>query len=615
MSETITPTIVEQEQPALDHHARVRATLGKLSLDQAPDIIASFHEADTHTLGRRADMPDKINSIVSKTNEYGRQSPEIIAQGVSVEEALYNTWLGMRELETVKTKPLMRMEIGRGADVDFTKLEHYAPKVAPDIEAYTVPEHIAPYLEGNTKGRHTYDKTTAIEGWDKQILGQVERFTQTERGAELIKDLKIKSLATLTPEQAVKFTLSMVHDLSKYTYDENGEPNGDREDELTTMELLEEGFSRKDDPNWSGNGVCRNIASNVKAIFESLKLNQTEVSMLHNTYVGYTGSNESFRIGERENAGTSSELGKPGHAWNTISTIDTTGSASITIIDVTWSLQKTPQEALEHMDYTQMRMTGMARELFDKSDDKTKSFPELNEYYKIFMHDSMRKYHTFDERAKIKGFATTEYLRAAEKLFSEVKDRRWLEQEVPPVPSEVVSGAAHLRDNLAKSELETLFKLDKAGAIDTFDGILSLYVSGTENIANTAMQNKARSLAVADNELQQNIFDKLSREKIHEFAEASPDFRIRTREFAPDTLPTFDPETNPADMEELVELAGRNRLNAGRSLKGIETAVTRGLLEVTNGNRELVTQATQSHDLYDLVKNYKQITEQLSVVT
>lgn len=334
-----------EQGPQVDHEL-VRSALGQLSLDHAADLIASFHGGEAQYFGRPLDQPDRINYIVSKTDEHGKRTNEVIVQSGSAEEALYDTFMGMRKLETVKTKPLMRMEISKGVDVDFTSLEHYAPKVAPSAEAYPVPDHLKDLIEGNERGRHTYDRTVEIEGWDKAVFSQVERFTKTERGTELVKDLKIRSLQTLTPEQAVKLTLSMVHDLSKYKYDENGEPDGSREDEMTTMELLSEGFSRKDNPYWTGNGVCRNIASNVKAVFESLKMNQTNVNMLYNTYVGYTGSDEDFRIKKRQNRGDTGDLfnKEPGHAWNTFTTIDAKGDASVSIVDVTWSLSKSPEK-------------------------------------------------------------------------------------------------------------------------------------------------------------------------------------------------------------------------------------------------------------------------------
>lgn len=605
------------EQDHQVDHEHVRSALGALSLDHAANLVASFHGADEHRLGRRADMPGKINSIVSTTNEHGQSSNEIIAQGESVEEALYETFLGMRKLETVKAKPLMRMEIQAGMDVDFTTLEHYAPKVAPTAEAYPVPEHLNDLLEGNTLGRSTYDKTTEIEGWGKQIFSQVERFTQTERGKELASDLKIQSLQTLTPEQAVKITLSMVHDLSKYLYDEKGQPDLEAArvaDQKTVMELLEDGFAHKDDPNWQGNGVCRNIASNVRAVFESLKMNQTNVNMLHNTYVGYTGSNEDFRVQKRHSVGDAEKTsfgGEPGHAWNTITTVDAKGDASVTIVDVTWSLSKSPEEAISSMDYTLTRSARKARELFETSADKTKSFHDLNNYYKAYLSEGFRKHRQTAQFESMIQFTMKEYLSAARTVMSEAPPE-WVANAMPNSPGYIQGAADRLGDNLSKGEFETLFKLSEVGALTNFDAIFNSYVRGGKNDTIDA-GTRAQSLAFpAQPELSRAIFEALDEARIKQYAERWPEFKILARQYSPDSLPPFDPDNNFDDQKELAELARQNRLNvASGNPRMVAGAVNRGLLNAAGGDQEAVARATEGRDLYVLVRDYQQIRESL----
>ena len=618
MTETLSRHRAEQEQHQVDHE-HVRSALGALSLDHAANLIASFHGGESHYFGRPLDQPNKINSIVSKTNEEGKHSNEVIAQGESVEEALYETFLGMRQLETVKTKPLMRMEIQKGVDVDFTTLEHYAPKVAPTAEAYPVPDHLKDLIEGNTSGRHTYDKTIEVEGWDKAIFSQVERFAQSERGTELIKDLKIQSLQTLTPEQAVKLTLSMVHDLSKYSYDETGDADLEaaREaDGKTTMALLSEGFSRKDNPYWTGNGVCRNIASNVKAVFESLKVNQTDVNMLHNTYVGYTGSDEDFRIKKRQNRGDTEYLTKdePGHAWNTFTTVDAKGDASVTIVDVTWSLSKSPEEAMDNMDYTLTRSARKARELFEVSADKARSFYDLNDYYKDFLRAGFQKHRQSAQFESMIQFAMSEYLKAAHTAITEA-DPEWVETGIPTAPGYIQGAAYRLGDNLEKGEFETLYQLSEAGAITNFDGIASSYIKGGKNEKFGSPTFRAEALAFpSQDELSKSIFEQLDDETIKAYADASLKFRVLARQYSPDSLPPFDPEKNFSDQKELAELASMNRINllGGTNPRTIANATERGLLKAAGGNQELVDQVKRGRDLYTLVKDYPQMIEELS---
>lgn len=614
MSETL-PRSTELEHSPSDHEY-ARSVLGAISIDQAVNLITTFHGANEHYFGRPLDSQDKVHSIVTKGREDGRRTNEVIGQGESVESALYDSFLTMRSLETVKTKPLMRMEVSKDVDVDFTTLEHYAPKVAPTLEAYLVPDHIQPLLESNSFGRDTYDNTVSVDGWDKQIFNQIDRFAQTERGSDLIRSLKISDLRALTPEQAVKLTLSMVHDLSKYSVDDDNKPDGNRADTLTTMQLLEEGFTQRDNPNWAGNGVCRNIASDVKAVFESLKLNQSSVSMLHNTYVSYTGGFEDFRINKRENAGDGDDINnpQPGHAWNTFTTIDAKGEASVTITDVTWSLSRTPEAALENMDYTLTRSARMARKLFEQSDNKEESFHQLNDYYRNFLRDGFQKHRQSTEFETMAQFIMKEYLQAAGIAIKEASPD-WVSQEMPHAPDYVQGAAYRLGDNLGKSELITLFKLsEEAYAIDNFDGILQSYVRGGKNkVIGTSGSARAEQLAFTDEKLSQRIIGLLDSEKIRNYADTSTTFRVQARKFAPQSLPPFN-LSSFNDQREIVELAQQNGLNIMTGdERSITSAIKRGLLRATDGNEERVQRVMAERDLYNTVGNYRQIAESLSV--
>lgn len=610
MSEIISTTTVEHENQETDR-IHVRAALGSLSLEHAADLIASFHGAESHHFGRPLDQSSAVNSIVSKNNEQGQRTNEVVGRGEDIEQALYDTFMAMRRLETVKTKPLMRMEIQKGVDVDFTNLEHYAPKVAPTTEAYSIPEHLQGLLDGNKLSRDTYNNTVEVEGWDAQLFAQVEQFTRTEQGAGIVQSLKINSLQTLTPEQAVKLTLSMVQGLSKYSRNERGEQDDLGADQVTTMELMEQGLTHSSDPSWSGNGVCRNIASNVKAVFEAIKMNQSSVNMLHNTYAGYTGSFEDFRSPKRWNAGAGSDpnQGMAGHAWNTFTTIDGRGDASTTVVDVTWSLQKSSKEAIKSMDYTLTRSARMARELFEKSDDKSKSFPDLNDYYRDFMNDGFKKYRGTSEFDAMAQFVMKEYLDAANVAIN--AEPEWALKQMPQAPNYIQGAAYRLGDNLGKAEVGTLSKLSDVHAIDNFDGILRNYVQGGKNTT-MGVGNRAEQLTFADNELSQKVIGMIGVEKIKAYADASTVFRIQARRHSPDSLSPFDAE-NFNDRRELAELARQNKLRlVGDNPSTIARMVDNGLLKAANGDRSLIARMTVGQDLYTLVQNYPQLTGTLS---
>jgi len=607
----VADTFLQDEQHR--GHQQIRAAIGTLSVEHAAHLVSGFHGAENHYYGKPLDRPDAVNSVITRMDEQGDRSYEVVGQGATAEEALYNTWVGMRKLETAHTKPLLRMHMDANTAVDFTSIEHYAPKIAPGVESYKIPEYVAKTVEGNHRGRHTYDKTIATEGWDKQLFEQVERFTASERGEQLVKNLKIHSLRALTPEQAVKLTLSMVQDVFKYSWDANGKPDGEAADQMTAMQLIEEGFNRKDDPNWNGNGVCRNIASTVKAVFEAVKANQGEMNMLHSTYVGHTGGDEDFRINKRENPGgtVSLEEKEPGHAWNTFTTVDAAGNASITVADVTWALEKTPEEALQNMDYTSTRSARAARELFNQSKDKATSFAELNDYYKDFLRNGLLKHRgltaEFDDMTQ---FIMNEYLEAAAALLRDFDDKQ-IEPVFPLAPGYILGAAYRLGDNLGKKDVTTLFRLEKAYAHDNFDAIARSYVKGDKNTT-LGTQHRATALTFKDDELQQKLFSYLSADKLREYADADSGFRTRVRKFVPDALPAFDP-TNLMDQRELLGLAEQNGLHLlSKSPRGVARALKGHLLQAAGDRQELVDKVIQGRDLYSQVRDYPQIVAELS---
>lgn len=599
------------EQEAVEHE-RVRAAIGRLSVDHAANIVSSFHGAERHYFGVPIDNKSVVNSIITTKGENGRTTNELLAQGEDAAEAMYKTWLGMRELETVKTKPLTHLEMHKGVSIDFTKLEHYAPKIAPSLEAYKVPEHLQPLIEGNGRSQETYENTVTQEGWDKQLFIFVGNYLQTPKGSELAQGLSITSLKTLTPEQAVKLSLSVVQDMSKYSKDTAGNADGDAADKATTIQLLQEGLANKDvNPSWGGNGVCRNIASNVHAVFDALKANQGELSMLRNTYCAQSGgaAGEGYDDSRENTVGSNTTaMGTiSGHAWNTFTTIDSTGSASVTIADVTWALESTREAAIEEMDYTSTRMARSARALYEKSDDIPSNFVDMHNYYAKFVGEGISQFGTIAETNKMLRFVMTEYLGAARTAIGAAEESGQNIEGLPHTPFHIVSAARRERGKLDPSEVTTLSQLTGAGQIDQadFDSILSGYVEGRLQEGNSP----ARALTFRSADLQKAVLSRLHSNTIKELADTDVRFRVSAREFTPDALPTFDPENNFHDAKELAEVAERSGLKPmGSSPQAVMRAFNRGLLAAADGNQELVSQITEGHDLYDQVKNYAELT-------
>ena len=389
----------------------IHPMLSQVALHGAAVAAVHFYGADEHLIGR---VPSGEHRLIVETSPSGgrRSVREAVGSGRDVDEALHDSLRQMRALETVHTKPIVRVEMTETASVDFTAFAHYGPKVAPGAPVHQIPSYLTDMLHDDDADRYTYDNTVTREGWQTEIRSILDGYVTTDAaGQDLVRQLKIRSLDHLTPEQAVKLSAAFVQNISRYSFDADGKPDGKREDRLTTPELLREGIFRQDDPEWHGNGVCRNIASNVKAVFESLKATQGELSMLGNTYAVYgVGYNGAGYDANREDNVTSLN----GHAWNTFVTVDASGSASATIIDATWALGASNENSLEHLDRTDIRAAAQIVELFKLSDRKKEAFPILGDYF-MSLADPTRAARDMptEKRLRTGEFATTEYLKAA----------------------------------------------------------------------------------------------------------------------------------------------------------------------------------------------------------
>ncbi len=557
--------------------------LGRAAL-LTTDSVRSFYGADTHYLGR-ALGDDKIRSIIKKTDG----TTEVVAEGDGVQDSLSRTLEAMHTLETVDTKPIVRFTVDN-ARVSLTELKHYAPRVAPTLEAYPIPAHLGEVVKGNEWGMATYKKTAELDGWQQDLFAQLTEYvSQDEKISELAEELKVTSLSSLTPEQAVKLSLGVVQLLSKYTMLKEGDgyvPGGAREDKMTTMDLLEEGRVRSDDPEWEGNGVCRNVASNVKAVFEALKANQTDLSMLRNTYAVYESGTTGY--GDRKRADASKYEYRPGgHAWNTFVTVGKNGESSITTVDATWSMGRNSDGSLRESDFTSERMFETIAEISEKTEDKTDVALAMSDYLDKFSRLTPGENPAYREQ-KLR-FALTEWLKIVPVL---------LKADMPSVPRGVTGSAYRLGAQLDKSELKTLFDVQQAGWINNFDAILGSYTNGKTYLHPTDR------LVVQDGELQNEIFEKLGAEKTLAFADSDIDFRVRVRETTPGFLPEFNPENNPADKRELASLLrGAGLFVFGDKYFG--DVVRNGLVKAANGDQSRVEAEVGTISDYDILRNYQ----------
>jgi hypothetical protein len=582
--QTITPEAPQNNSEASETRRQAVAPLlgGEALLATS---IQSFYGASDAYLGRSVGGSE-VRSIIK--NKDGKN--EVISSGQSLGDTLSATLEAMHSLELVDTPPITRFSVD-GKNVSFTELKHYAPRIAPSSEAYLIPTHLERVLKNDSMGMETYDQTTKHEGWQKQLFEQVSDYAdQDESINELVRNLNITSLSTLTPEQAVKLSLGIVQLSSKYSWVQEGEKRvagGKREDTMTTMELLAEGRAHVGETEWDGNGVCRNVASNVKAVFESLKANQTDLSMLNNTYAVYEGGSEGFGTRKRGDTNKFSIDGS-GHAWNTFVTIGKNGESSITTVDATWAMGTNKEGSLKEPDFTSERMFENIAKISESTSDKTDVALAMSDYLNKFTRIIPGEGAVAREQKM--QFALTEWLKVAPIL---------VEADIPSVPNGVVGAAYRLGAQLDKSELQTLFTVHEAGWIDTFDAILGKYVDGKSVIGGSSR------LISRDDGLQRAIYEKIG-SRTEEYANQDTDFRIRLRDLQPGVLPDFDPANNVADKSELSSLMRDAGLfSIGNKYYG--DVVRAGLLKAVDGRQDVVDSLTAGMSDYDVLRHYRDI--------
>lgn len=602
------PTLTELEttgnrvQSPLDNEA-VLPGLGRAGLAGLELSAGHFYGGDEERIGRV--FGGELRVIVGKTDEKGGRSNEVVGNGRDVESALQDSLEKMRTLETVRTKSIATIEMTPGAAVSFTTLEHYSPKMAPSAETYTVPDYLKDMLTDSASGIDTYRNTTEKEGWQAELTQMVSDYlVNNPDGQQLAEGLKIRSLRHLNPEQAVKLSTAFVQNLSVYSDADVGRGNGETHaDKSTAAELLREGLDKSGVREWEGNGVCRNIASNAKAVFESLKANQTDLSMLNNTYAVYGAGIEGAGYADSRPNPHSLKTGpKKGHAWNTFVTIDAKGSAVATITDATWALGKSKADMFKHLDRTEVRAAAQIMGLFEKSDVKEKALSGLAQYtQRLIMTTRIDQRLPQSGKQGIREYVVTEYLKAAGSLDT-------IPEAYDLLPSAIIDTAVRMSGDFEQSEIITLFALDKASGGDRqgqVKGVIAGFYKGGTRVR--PGWQRAEDMVFADNELQELAYDAIGNESMGELADENGKFRARLRQMKPDALPAFDAAERPADADELGYLAQQAGIHDKRP-EWIMRQV-RMRLRQKAGDESIFNAVVAGRSDYDLVKSYRVISD------
>jgi hypothetical protein len=584
-----------------DDRAAARPAISRVALGSMGVAAEHFYEADDHFIDKTG---DEHRLVVTRLHQAGAAANEVVGSGFDVDSALHDSLVQMRSLETVKTKALAHIEMTETSAVDFTSLAHYNPRVAPSHEAYSIPPHLEGLLADNINEDKTYDNTVAQEGWQADVRSALEGYLANDpAGQQLRSSLKIRSLNHLTPEQAVKLSTAFVQNVSKYSHDDLRTQGYTRADNATAPELLREGITHKDDPTWKGNGVCRNIASNVKAVFESLKQTQGELSMLNNTYTVFGSGRNGAGYEDKKQDGFTTSFSNEGHAWNTFVTIDAQGSAVATITDATWALGKDVESAVEHIDRTAVRAAAQVVQLFERSEKKPQAFDGLSDYIDRLVRKSYTDFRiSSSAREGIREYATTEYLKAAASMAEA--------PEGHTIPGDLMSAAYRMRGKLEPEEVATLFALDKADGSMERERLRALIVGyDKDRSVGLPTWKSGENLVFTNNELQDLAIDAVGSDRVTQLAEASGRFRMRLRERRPEVLPPFDPYERKADAEELSHIAFRNGIH-DRGPKAIMRRINRTIKDLA-GDAGVYEAIVTGRSDYDLASNFGTISAAL----
>lgn len=508
--------------------------------------------------------------------------------------------------EKLHHQPLVLMEIAPGQKVSLTKLENFKPEVEPGGPIHEVPENIRRFTD-DTNVSLTMDVTKSHALWQHRTFEVAERYAQeSPDGQKLMTDLGIDSLRHLTPEQAVKFSTEFVRSVSKYTVEDTKKKGPTKADATASFDLLAEGLGFRSNSSWSGNGVCRNIAANVKVVFESLKASQGVDTLLANTYckydLGADGDGYDDKRPDPHLTETKEVRALRGaHAWNVFTTVGEGGSAVITIVDSTWALGGNSEVTAANADRTLERAGKFVNQLFDMSINKEDCFSDLAKYYgDLAMFGPKGK--TTAQRKQIQEYALTQYLRAA-RQFPEGVDG-------VNTPTILLDTAYRSSNKLDPTEVAALYYHDKANGSIEANRIGNIFKNAYDRPLVIGGPNYVDKFLFPDSELQQFVFSGLGEQNLQKMASLNTDFRIRLRELQPESLPPFD-ASKPGDLRELKILAQLvDRYLTDTDPSKIVAQIKRRISQAA-GNEQIVTAVLVGRSDYDIVKYAPAIIKQL----
>lgn len=451
-------------------------------------------------------------------------------------------------------------------EVNFLHLRDFSPERA-EGDALPIPDFLRRLIDEQPP-RFLAERHVRSEHQDtdaEHMLGFLETFVRSERGRALLHHLGAESLATLSPAQAVQFSLRVVSAITTYSRAEAKVKYGETaSDFLSPRELLEKNLAGSELPGWNGAGVCRNFAIAVRTIFQALKRANPSLQNCYCIYTGGWGHNprKSYRF-ERDAAP---------HAWNIFVSLTEDGQASCTIADATWAKYNSATGTLENADYTKIRMEPVVQTMVESA--KTpEAAHELLAYYEGILEEQRSRFARAEQdvtracgqnlrRADAKCLIAKKQLRRIadvrdyylQQLFvsAQVIRRRFGNERIPlskPLTKEFSEYLVRYAN-----ELRGFSASDFKGLADALDFPLEEAARVLIRQSGWQAALKARSHSPA---LTHAIIDTLLK---HEDAAHILNQKITLRHFIrskrPDAFPEFHPETNIGDLREFRLLAG-----------------------------------------------------------
>ncbi|MBS7346357.1 MAG: hypothetical protein KIG14_01450, partial [Candidatus Sacchiramonaceae bacterium] len=279
-----------------------------------------------------------------------------------------------QEFSRHSNKNLVNVSVG-DKEVRFSSLDDFDPIVpfgekAPDnwqrkndywLDTNLRKNQNMPLLK-RLKTRHVAENdevTEKIPDWSRQLRDRVEDYV-LDLDFDKLEDLGLiekgknsignNDLRYLSPKQAVMIATEMVIDNTKYAYNDIRGNDTTKNDTKSVIELLDDFRDNHNNPNWDGNGVCRNFAKMTNLIFQSIKdMQDPKYSRLNTTFCY-----------DQEGLGEKFDPGSEGaHAWNIFTTVLDGDKSESVVIDTTWGKRDLKTKEIIDADQTQDRAEHM----------------------------------------------------------------------------------------------------------------------------------------------------------------------------------------------------------------------------------------------------------------